>query len=107
MTIDTTAMRALPCLFDAGLPMLAYHHVEDPLEAHRLIAPARACGPIAIGTHGPELLSYHLARGVLRDPRFRVPRGVFLSSQGIQSGGLAGVLGLDRRHLPGIALDSR
>lgn len=41
-----------------------------------------------MGTHGPELLTYELVRSVLRDPRFRVPQGMFLASQGITSGPL-------------------
>ena len=41
---------------------------------------------MAIGPHGPELLTYDLVRSVLRDPRFRVPEGMFLASQGITSG---------------------
>ena len=53
-----------------------------------LIAQARDRAPIAIGTHGPEILRYELVRTVLRDPRFRLPKGMFLASQGITSGPL-------------------
>jgi cytochrome P450 len=85
MTVDMTT-RLCPNVFEAGLPILAYEHVNDPEEAHRLVAQARARAPIAIGTHGPEILSDQLVRSVLRDPRFRVPNGMFLAGQGITSG---------------------
>ena len=78
--------RTCPDVFAAGLPILAYEHVSDPAEAHRLVAQARHRAPIAIGTHGPEILSDQLVRSVLRDPRFRVPNGMFLAGQGITSG---------------------
>jgi cytochrome P450 len=87
MIVDTTT-RACPNVFDAGLPTLAYEHLSSPEEAHRLIAEMRSRTPIAMGTHGPEILSYELVRAVLRDPRFRVPQGMFLAAQGITSGPL-------------------
>lgn len=80
--------RSGPNVFDAGLPTLDYEDANHPDEAHRFIAQARARAPIAIGTHGPEVLTYELVRSVLRDPRFRVPEGMFLASQGITSGPL-------------------
>lgn len=86
MTADATATRSCPNVFDAGLPILAYEHLDNPDDAQRLIAEARDRAPIAIGTHGPEILAYELVRSVLRDPRFRVPQGMFLASQGITSG---------------------
>lgn len=86
MTIDTTPARSRQNVFDAGLPTLAYDHVNDPEEAHRLVAAARDRAPIAIGTHGPEILRYELVHQVLRDPRFRMPKGMFLAGQGITSG---------------------
>jgi cytochrome P450 len=88
MSVDTMPPPSCPSVFDAGLPTLAYEHLDDPAEAHRLIAQARERAPIAMGTHGPELLTYELVRSVLRDPRFRVPQGMFLASQGITSGAL-------------------
>lgn len=88
MTIQSVSARRCPDVFDAGLPVLSYEDVDDPAEAHRLIAAARARGPIAIGAHGPEMLSYDMVRSVLRDSRFRVPQGMFLASQGITSGSL-------------------
>ena len=88
MTVDTLPALGCPNVFDAGLPILAYEHVHNPDEAHRLIAQARNLAPVAMGTHGPEILSYELVRTVLRDPRFRVPQGMFLASQGVTSGPL-------------------
>ena len=74
MTVDTIGTNS-PTVFDAGLPPIAYEHAHDPEEAHRLIRQARQQGPIALGPHGPEVLSYELVRTVLRDPRFRMPQG--------------------------------
>ena len=88
MTIESQPVDSCSNVFAAGLPALAYEQSDDPAEVHRLIAAARSQGPIAMGTHGPELLTYDLVRSVLRDPRFRVPQGMFLASQGITSGPL-------------------
>src|ERR1700735_4902442 len=89
-----------PTVFDAELPPIAYEHAANPEEAHQLIRQARLQGPIALGPHGPEVLSYELVRKVLRDPRFRMPKGVALAMQGITSGPLwdkvtAGLLSRD------------
>jgi cytochrome P450 len=83
---STMLTRTCPNVFDAGLPILAYDQLDDPEAAHRIIAQAQSEAPIAIGTHGPEILSDQLVRSVLRDPRFRVPKGMFLAGQGITSG---------------------
>lgn len=71
-----------------ALPELVYDDLDDPREAHRRIARAREYGPIAMGSHGPEVLSYELVRTVLRDDRFAVPQGFGLPAQGITSGPL-------------------
>ena len=60
----------------------------NPDEAHAIVRQARKQAPIAIGPHGPELLTYELVHAVLRDPRFRIPQGMFLAAQGITSGPL-------------------
>jgi cytochrome P450 len=86
MTVD--AIGTNPTVFDAGLPPIAYEHAHNSEEAHRLIRQARLQGPIALGPHGPEVLSYELVRTVLRDPRFRMPQGGALAAQGITSGPL-------------------
>ena len=77
-----------PSVFDADLPKIDYERCQSPAEAHEIIRQARQQAPVAIGPHGPELLTYELVRSVLRDPRFRVPQGMFLASQGITSGPL-------------------
>ena len=86
----TTAINrsSSPSVFAAGLPTINYAHVQHPDEAHAIIRRVREHAPIAIGPHGPELLTYDLVRSVLRDPRFRVPQGMFLAAQGITSGPL-------------------
>ena len=99
MTVDTVGTNS-PTVFDAGLPAIAYEHAPNPDEAHRLIRQARLQGPIALGPHGPEVLSYPLVRTVLRDPRFCMPKGLVLTAQGITSGRLwdkatTGLLSLD------------
>jgi cytochrome P450 len=88
MTVDAMPTRSCPNVFEAGLPVLAYEHLDDPEAAHRLVAQARDRAPIAIGTHGPEILSHELVHTVLRDPRFRMPKGMFLAAQGITSGAI-------------------
>ena len=75
-----------PTVLDAGLPSIAYDHLTDPEEAHRAIADARRGGSLAIGPHGPEVLSYELVRAVLRDPRFVPAVKLVMSTQGITSG---------------------
>jgi cytochrome P450 len=75
-----------PSIFDLALPPISYHDATDPAEVHRLIGEARAQGPVAMGPYGPELLTYDLVRGVLRDSRFAVPPGIGLVVQGITSG---------------------
>lgn len=87
MTITVDAP-SCPNVFDAGLPTIDYEHCRSLEEAHEIISHARQQAPIAIGPHGPEFLTYELVRTVLRDPRFRVPQGMFLASQGITSGPL-------------------
>lgn len=68
------------------LPTVDYENARDPHEAHRRLGAARRQSPIAMGAHGPEILSYELAREVLRDNRLCVPEGLGLETQGITSG---------------------
>ncbi|OBH99413.1 cytochrome P450 [Mycobacterium sp. E2733] len=86
----TTAVdrSSCPSVFDAGLPTINYGDAQHPDEAHAIISAARENAPIAIGPYGPELLTYDLVHTALRDPRFRVPQGMFLAAQGITSGPL-------------------
>jgi cytochrome P450 len=69
-----------------GLPPIAYDHLDDPEEAHHAIAQARRQGSVAMGPHGPEVLSYELARVVLRDPRFVPAIKLVMATQGVTSG---------------------
>ena len=74
MTVDTVRWGS-PSVFDAGLPTIAYEDGQNPDDAHRLIRQARQQAPIALGPHGPQVLTYDLVRTVLRDPRFRMRTG--------------------------------
>jgi cytochrome P450 len=87
MTVETIRTDS-PTVGDGGLPTIAYEHAQNPEDAHRLIRQARLQGPIALGSHGPEVLGYELVRTVLRDPRFCMPKGLVLAAQGITSGRL-------------------
>ena len=82
------ATSPVPPVFDAGLPTLDYAHDREPELAHRKIQQAREQAPIALGSYGPEVLTYELVRKVLRDNRFVMPRGLSLTAQGITSGPL-------------------
>jgi len=73
-------------VFEADLPDIDYEDAASPDEAHRNIRKALEQGPIAIGPHGPEILSYDLVRTTLRDPRLCPPPGLTLEAQGITSG---------------------
>ena len=81
-----TTASGMPSVFDAALPTIDYAGAQSPDEAQAVIREAREQAPIAMGPHGPEVLTYDLAHEVLRDPRFRIPQGMFLVAQGITSG---------------------
>lgn len=83
-----TAITGAPNIFDAGLPPLEYDVSESPHEVCDRVRAAQRLGPIAIGPIGPEVLSYELARGILRDARFVIPPGLHLAAQGVTSGPL-------------------
>jgi cytochrome P450 len=87
MSVATIDLRC-PSVFEADLPPIAYEEATSPDEAHRNIRKAREQGPIAMGPHGPEILSYELVRTTLRDHRFCPPPGLGLEAQGITSGPL-------------------
>jgi cytochrome P450 len=84
MTISTHT----PTIFERTWPTIAYQDTADADEAHSIIGRAQRQAPIALGTYGPEVLSYDLVRTVLRDSRFAFPRGISLVVQGIDSGPL-------------------
>ncbi|BBY39141.1 cytochrome P450 hydroxylase [Mycobacterium mantenii] len=83
-----TVGAAPPSLFDAELPVLTYDAEETPAQVYPRLREAQRQAPVALGPHGPEVLSYHLVRSVLRDPRFQIPPGINLLAQGIASGPL-------------------
>jgi len=75
-------------VFDADLPTLAYGAEETPAEVYPRLKATQRQAPVALGPFGPEVLSYHLVRAVLRDPRFQIPPGINLLAQGVSSGPL-------------------
>ncbi|OBJ83649.1 cytochrome P450 [Mycobacterium asiaticum] len=83
-----TAATSAPSIFDAGLPTLEYDVNEPPHAVCGRIRAAQQVAPIALGPLGPEVLSYELARGILRDTRFVIPPGLHLAAQGVTSGPL-------------------
>ncbi len=83
-----TATTGAPSIFEAGLPALEYDVTESPHAVCDRIRAAQQQAPIAIGPLGPEVLSYELARNILRDTRFMIPPGLHLSAQGVTSGPL-------------------
>lgn len=84
MTVGT----APASVFDADLPTVAYDALETPAEVYPRLRAAQQQAPIALGPFGPEVLSYHLVRSILRDSRFQIPPGLNLIVQGITSGPL-------------------
>jgi cytochrome P450 len=83
-----TTNSAAPNVFDAGLPTFSYGLTATPQDVFDDVLQAQSRSPIAIGPLGPEILSYELARDILRDNRFRLPPGITLAAQGITSGPL-------------------
>ena len=83
-----TVVADKPSVFDAGLPVLEYDFTDTPQQIYPQFRAAQAIAPIALGPIGPEVLSYEMARTVLRDPRFGIPQGIHLSAHGITSGPL-------------------
>ena len=75
-------------VFEADLPTVSYEDAPTPAAAHEALKQARQQFPIAMGSHGPEILSYELAHTALRDHRLAPPRGLGLEAQGISSGPL-------------------
>jgi cytochrome P450 len=77
-----------PTVFEADLPTVSYEDAATPEAAHQSLKEAREQFPIAMGAHGPEILSYELAHTALRDQRMAPPPGLGLEAQGITSGPL-------------------
>jgi cytochrome P450 len=98
--MTATTDRPAPSVFEAGLPTVDYDTIDEPARVHDMLRAAREQFPIAVGTHGPEVLTYELVHAVLRDARFHIPPGFILAAQGITSGPLwdravASLLSLD------------
>ena len=87
MSVAVIGLKA-PSVFEADLPAVAYEEAPSPDEAHRNLRKALEQGSIAMGPHGPEILSYDLVYTTLRDHRFGPPPGLGLETQGITSGPL-------------------
>jgi cytochrome P450 len=77
-----------PTIFEADLPTVSYVEAPTPEVAHQALKQARQQFPIAMGAHGPEIMSYELAHTALRDHRMCPPPGLGLEAQGITSGPL-------------------
>ncbi|BBX20334.1 cytochrome P450 [Mycolicibacterium duvalii] len=75
-------------VFEADLPTLDYGLTDPPQQIYPQFRAAQQAAPVALGPIGPEILSYEMARTVLRDPRFVIPPGIHLSAHGITSGPL-------------------
>src|SRR3954469_1877121 len=84
----TVASLKCPTIFEADLPTVSYEDAATPHAAHAALRQAREQFPIAMGAHGPEILSYELAHTALRDHRMAPPPGLGLEAQGITSGPL-------------------
>lgn len=69
MSVDTSPSS----VFDADLPTLTYNPTETPAAVYPRVQEAQRQTPVALGPFGPEVLSYHLVRSVLRDSRFTIP----------------------------------
>jgi cytochrome P450 len=80
--------RTAPSVFDAGLPTIDYDFNATPSDILDDLRAAQMRAPIAVGPLGPEVLSYAMARELLRDDRFRTPPGITLAAQGVTSGPL-------------------
>ena len=86
--MSVATVTGCPTIYEADLPTVSYEDAPTPQIAHQNLKRAREQGPIAMGAHGPEILSYELAHTALRDHRLCPPPGLGLEAQGITSGPL-------------------
>ena len=86
--MSVASVTGCPTIYEADLPTVSYEDAPTPQIAHQRLKEARLQGPIAMGAHGPEILSYELAHTALRDHRLSPPPGLGLEAQGITSGPL-------------------
>jgi cytochrome P450 len=86
--MSVASVAGCPTVYEADLPTVSYEDAPTPQIAHERLKQARQQGAIAMGAHGPEILSYELAHTALRDHRLAPPPGLGLEAQGITSGPL-------------------
>ena len=86
--MSVASVAGWPTIYEADLPTVSYEDAPIPQIAHERLKQARQQGAIAMGAHGPEILSYELAHTALRDHRLAPPPGLGLEAQGITSGPL-------------------
>jgi cytochrome P450 len=86
--MSVASVTRFPTIYEADLPTVSYEDAPTPQIAHERLKQARQQGAIAMGAHGPEILSYELAHTALRDHRLAPPPGLGLEAQGITSGPL-------------------
>ena len=67
--MSVTSVTTYPTIYEADLPTVSYEDAPTPQIAHERLKEARQQGSIAMGAHGPEILSYELAHTALRDHR--------------------------------------
>jgi cytochrome P450 len=87
-SVTVASVTGCPTIYEADLPTVSYEDAPTPQAAHERLKQAREQFPIAMGAHGPEILSYELAHIALRDQRMAPPPGLGLEAQGITSGPL-------------------
>jgi cytochrome P450 len=87
-SMSVASVTNCPTIYEADLPTVSYEDAPTPQIAHERLKQARQQGAIAMGSHGPEILSYELAHTALRDHRMAPPPGLGLEAQGITSGPL-------------------
>jgi cytochrome P450 len=86
--MSVASVTRFPTIYEADLPTVSYEDAPTPQIAHERLKQARQQGAIAMGAHGPEILSYELAHTALRDHRLAPPPGLGLEAQDITSGPL-------------------
>jgi len=86
--MSVASVAGCPTIYEADLPTVSYEDAPTPQIAHERLKQAQRQGAIAMGAHGPEILSYELAHTALRDHRLAPPPGLGLEAQGITSGRL-------------------
>src|SRR3982074_2910240 len=81
--MSVASVTKCPTIYEADLPTVSYEDAPTPQIAHERLKQARQQGAIAMGSHGPEILSYELAHTALRDHRMAPPPGLGLEAHGI------------------------